>query len=116
MKTLIHVDELKKWDLALTNARNMLDYGDQVGMNFEIEIVANSEAVRELQEAQAQADDRYDRIRDLALETVKFMACRNALAGYEIRESSLIPFVEVVPSGVVEIAKKQHEGFAYIKP
>lgn len=116
MKTLIHVDESAKWELALQNARNMLNYGAQVGMEFEIEIVANGEAVRELKEETARADGRYDTIRDLALDGVRFAACRNALGGYEIRESSLIPFVEVVAAGLVELVKKQHDGYAYIKP
>ena len=39
-----------------------------------------------------------------------------ALANAGIRESTLIPFVEVIPSGAVELIKKQQEGFAYIKP
>ena len=116
MKAVIHVDETKKWDLALTNAANIMRYGEQTGMDFTIEIVANSEAVKDLREEQARKDGRYDTIRDLALDTVKFAACRNALANAGIRESTLIPFVEVIPSGAVELIKKQQEGFAYIKP
>ncbi|WP_243165110.1 DsrE family protein [Christensenella tenuis] len=116
MKAVIHVDESKKWDLALTNAENIMRYGEQTGTDFNIEIVANSEAVKDLREDEAREAGRYDTVRDLALDTVKFTACRNALASAGIRESTLIPFVEVVPSGAVELIKKQHEGFAYIKP
>lgn len=116
MKALIHVDESKKWELALKNARNVMSYAEQVGEDFMLEIVANSEAVRELKEDVAREKGWYEIIRDLALDTVKFVVCRNALAGYEIRESSLIPFVEVVPSGAAELIKKQHDNYAYIKP
>ena len=116
MKAVIHVDESKKWDLALKNAGNIMQYGEQTGTDFTIEVVANGEAVKDLCEEQAKKDGRYDTILDLALDTVKFTACRNALAGAGIRESALIPFVEVVPAGAVELIKKQQEGFAYIKP
>ena len=101
MKTVIHVDDPEKWELALTNAGNIIKYGEQTGTDFRIEIVANGAAVENLREDRARADGRYDAIRDLALDTVKFAACRNALAAAGIREGSLIPFIEVVPSGAV---------------
>ena len=47
---------------------------------------------------------------------VHFIACRNSLVGNKIDEKLLPNFVEVVPSGVTELIKKQAEGYAYIKP
>lgn len=116
MKTVIHVDEPGKWDLALENARNIIKYGERTGVDFRIEIVANGDAACSLCEDRARAEERYDAIRDLALDTVKFVACQNALAARDIRESSLIPFVEVVPAGIVELIRRQEEGYAYLKP
>ena len=116
MKTVIHVDDPEKWELALTNAGNIIKYGEQTGTDFRIEIVANGAAVENLREDRARADGRYDAIRDLALDTVKFAACRNALAAAGIREGSLIPFIEVVPSGAVDLIRRQKEGYAYLKP
>ncbi len=115
MKTLLHIDDSEKWGIALGNARNLVKYAEQTGLVFELEIIANGKAVEELAEDKSRQDGLYAEIEDLALETVKFAACRNALNRYEIKESSLIPFVEVVPAGIAEITKKQHDGFAYMK-
>ncbi|MEG1474038.1 MAG: DsrE family protein [Christensenella sp.] len=116
MKAIFHVNESIKWNAALANVGNLIRYSEQTGVETEVEIVVNGDAVRELQENRARDNGRYDAIRELALEAVKFIACRNALAEAGIRESSLIPFVEVAASGIAELVKKQQEGFAYIKP
>jgi len=47
---------------------------------------------------------------------VKFVACNNALSAYDIKKENIIEFVDVVPTGVLELIKKQNEGYAYIKP
>ena len=116
MKTVLHIDEAKKWPLTLGNAKNMVKYAEEMGIDFDLEIVANDEAVRQLQDDLVKTEGYYADIEELALETVKFTACRNAMNKYDIKENSLIPFVEVVPAGIAELTRKQHEGFAYIKP
>jgi intracellular sulfur oxidation DsrE/DsrF family protein len=40
----------------------------------------------------------------------------NALKANDIKSSSLLPFITIVPAGVVEIAMKQQAGYSYIKP
>ncbi|HHY41379.1 MAG TPA: hypothetical protein GX514_00790, partial [Thermoanaerobacterales bacterium] len=40
----------------------------------------------------------------------------NALAAHGIQKENIIEFVDVVPAGVLELVKKQNEGYAYIKP
>ena len=67
------------------------------------------------------ADDRgnsYDALVDpLMLEGVEFRVCGNTLKGRHIDAASLLPDVQIVPSGVAEIARLQiAEGAAYIKP
>lgn len=47
---------------------------------------------------------------------VYFVACNNSLISNNIKRESLIDIVNIVPSGVVELVKKQSEGYSYIKP
>jgi intracellular sulfur oxidation DsrE/DsrF family protein len=67
------------------------------------------------------ADDRansYDALVDpLMLEGVEFRVCGNTLKARHIDAATLLPDVQIVPSGVAEIARLQiAEGAAYIKP
>ena len=52
----------------------------------------------------------------LAQAGVSFRVCANAMKKVPITKEDLLPCVEVVPAGVVEIVRLQREDFAYIKP
>lgn len=113
INVLFHVDELKKWQLVLANVTNILNSPHDV--TFIVEVVANSEAV-----------SYYDTTKDLARDAntmlnlrergVRFVACNNSLISNDIKRDNLLDFVEVVPSGVAELAIKQNDGYTYIKP
>lgn len=113
-KAIYHVDDPANWPLALANARNMLDYGLEEEVPFDIEILANAAAVRLL--TAAESGDLAEKMASLARGGVRFAACRVAMKNLGIREQDLLPFAVPVPSGVVELTMRQGEGFAYIKP
>jgi uncharacterized protein len=99
----------------LGNALSILDYTQKGNIKCEIEILANSVAVREY----AKKEENYESsciMEELNANKVKFLACRKAVKKCELDEQDLLPFVQFVPSGVVELTMKQMEGFAYIKP
>lgn len=52
----------------------------------------------------------------LIKEGVRFAACENTLRDKSIPKASLLPDVTTVPSGAVEVIRKQQEGFGYFKP
>jgi len=56
-----------------------------------------------------------DLVRSLAESGVEFKACENAMATLDVSESELLPVVDTVPSAVGEIAKRQAEGYGYLK-
>lgn len=112
MKVIFHVDENEKWQLCLGNVRNMLNYGKENKTVFEIEILANSEAVGKFKKG----SEWETAMRDLLQNGVTLAACQNALNAQKIAKDDLIDHVTVVPAGVVELVIKQSEGFAYIKP
>ena len=112
IRVVFHIDENAKWELLLNNIRNMIREVN-VDSSF-IEVVANSEAVKFYRKAEN--PNGLETAMKLADEGVRFAACRNALNGLRITQEELYPFVHTVPSGVVELAIRQQEGCAYIKP
>lgn len=116
MRVLYHIDEEACWKITLSNISNMLEYGRRTATEFEIEVVANGEAAAVLKVENAKQLNMYSEIFNLYKHGVKFCVCQNSLNNMNILDDELCLFTTVVPSGVVEIAFKQAEGFSYIKP
>lgn len=116
MKVLYHVDAQNKWHMVLENVKNMLNYGKENNITFEIEVVANGIAIMGLLQHVAEKSKWYLEMDQLYKDKVIFAACNNALTKFNAGNMALCAFATVVPAGVVEIAKKQEEGFTYIKP
>ncbi len=129
VKVLFHLNDPGRWPVALQNVRNFLkDVGQDAA---DAVVVANGPAVaayaagypaaaRESSSAGASCGlaggGLIEQMNELAGQGVKFAACRNSLRMQSIEEGALPPFVLVVPAGVTEIARKQADGYAYIKP
>lgn len=110
-KVVFHIDEQVKADLALHNISNLItDIGRE---NLEIELVANSDAVKVLLRS---TNEFGPMLKELAEKKVVFCACANAMRNLGIRKDELLDFVTVVSSGVGEIVKKQAASWAYISP
>ena len=112
-KVIFHIDEMTKWKLLLTNVTNLLN-----GMHEEqlsVSVLANAEAVRYYDAAQNFAAGAKV-MESLSQKDVRFLACNNALRAHCITKDAFYHFVEIVPAGVVELVKRQSEGYAYIKP
>ncbi|NLC88479.1 MAG: hypothetical protein GX681_00205 [Clostridiaceae bacterium] len=104
MRVVFHIDELDKWPLLLSNVRNFLKVETDAG----VEVVAYAQAVLYY------AGD--DKLPEDLVGRVDFTACGNALNALEVDRSKLPEQVRIVPSGVVEIIRKQAEGYYYIRP
>ncbi|WP_346930718.1 DsrE family protein [Clostridium sp.] len=116
MKVLFHIDELNKWDITIGNIKNVIKFSKENEEDDEIEVVANGEAVFRFK-GNDEANSKYSvKFEELVKDGVKFVACNNALSKFYISKDEIFGFIEVVPAGVVEIVKKQEEGYAYIKP
>lgn len=46
---------------------------------------------------------------------VKINACQNTMNGLKLTPADMLPQISYVPSGVVEVMKKQQQGWAYIR-
>lgn len=113
-QVVFHVDEMAKWPLALGNIKNLIQYGKEANLDYQIVIVANSEAVLLLDERKE--DVQQDAIPSLLQAQVQIHACQNALRSNHIDASHLLSGIQITPAGVVDLIALQQQGYAYIKP
>lgn len=110
---LVHVDlpDESRFALALGNISNYLAALN--GERCSIVLLANGGAARFLA---AKGNAQTKAIAELAAAGVSFRVCANAMKKVPITKEDLLPGVEVVPAGIIEIVRLEREGFAYIKP
>ena len=103
-------DDEKKWNLALNNAKNVqqaLGAG-----NVDIEIVAYGPGINMLK-FESVVGERVD----AAIKSgVTIVACQNTMKAQKLDKKDMLSTVGYVPAGVVEIIRKQGEGYAYLRP
>ncbi len=112
-RVVFHLDEPSKGraDQVFMNIENLLaDLGES---NVEIELVANGGGVNALLKG---PDSHAEQVEQLATKGVRFAACAHSLSMLGIAKESLLESVDIVSAGVVELVKKQAEGWAYIRP
>jgi intracellular sulfur oxidation DsrE/DsrF family protein len=99
-----------KWNLALNNAKNVQQaYGaDKV----DIEIVTYGPGIGMLKMDSVIAN----RIDESKKAGVTIVACQNTMKNMKLTADDMLPNTSYVPSGVVEIMKKQSEKYAYLRP
>ena len=99
----------QKWSLTLGNIGNAID-GLGAGA-AEIELVVYGPGIAMLRKDSPVAD----RIAAAQKNGVRIVACQNSMRGFHIKQADLAPGVGVVPSGVVELIRRQHAGYAYVR-
>ena len=112
MKVIFQVSDAdpKKWTLTLNNVKN---FQDAVGKeNTVLEIVAYGPGINMLKfESEVGS-----RVKDAIDSGVKVVACENTLTAQKLTHNDMLPEIGYVPGGVIELAQKQYEGYAYIRP
>jgi len=112
LKVVVQVsdDDPRKWSQALGNIKNIQrDLGSE---RVEVELVAFGPGVAMLK-ADASTSARVSEAR---ADGVILNACQNTMNGMKLRPEDMNPVVTYVPSGAGEIVKKQHAGYAYLRP
>lgn len=105
-------------NLALNNARNVVEFYKAKGEGVAIEIVTFGPGLHMLRDDTSPVKQR---IAAMALEApdVTFIACANTQANMSKQESkpvTLISEAKVMPSGVVRLMELQGKGYSYIRP
>jgi intracellular sulfur oxidation DsrE/DsrF family protein len=119
-KVAIQVNQNDKavMDLALNNAKNVIDYYWAKGETVSVEIVTYGPGLHMLR---ADTSPVKERIAPMALENsnLAFIACGNTQANQSKAEGKpvkLLSEAKVMPSGVVRLMELQKQGYAYIRP
>ena len=99
-----------KWNLALNNARNMQD--DLNAEAIDLEIVVYGPGIGMLKADSPVAK----RVADALKAGVQVVACENTMRNQKVGRADMLPGIGYVDAGVVEIMKKQQQGWAYIRP
>ncbi len=99
-----------KWNLALNNAKNV--QADLGAANVDIEIVAYGPGIGMLKADSIVAN----RVGDAMSAGVRVVACENTLVNQKISKDDMLPKIDYVAAGVVELMQKQQQGWAYIRP
>ncbi|BBP01431.1 DsrE family protein [Sulfuriferula nivalis] len=112
LKMVIQVSDAdaKKWNLSLNNAMNVQKELGKDGSV--IEIVAFGPGINML---------KFDsevggRVQDALAAGIKIVACENSMHGMQLKPEDMQVGIGYVKAGVVEIARKELAGYAYIRP
>ena len=98
-----------KWNLTLGNIANALD---GIGADkADIELVVYGPGIAMLKKDSPVAD----RIAAALARGVRINACQNSMRGAKLEAGDLAPGVGTVPSGVVELIRREHAGYAYVR-
>jgi intracellular sulfur oxidation DsrE/DsrF family protein len=119
-KIVMHVDEndAARMNLVLNNASNLNKYYLDKGEEAQIEIVTYGPGLTMLNAAKSPVKDRIKSIGQ-NYDNIQFSACANTMAKIKKKtgkDVKLVPEAVVVPSGVVELVKRQEGGWSYIRP
>lgn len=99
-----------KWNMALNNARNVQA---AIGADkVDVEIVAYGAGIGMLK-LDSEVGGRVDQAIG---DGIKIVACQNTMKGMGLTEADMLASVGYVPAGVVEIMRKQQQGYAYVRP
>jgi intracellular sulfur oxidation DsrE/DsrF family protein len=111
-KVIFHVGDADaaRWTVAFNNVFNVRK--DLGPANVDIEVVAINAGINMLRLDSVEGS----RIAQAIKDGVKVIACENSMRGQKVVRDDLLPGIDYVPAGVVELMQRQREGYAYIRP
>lgn len=100
----------QKWGLTLNNVKNVqTDLGaDKV----ELEVVVYGPGIGMLKAESPIAN----RVAEALKSGVKVVACENTMKAQKLTRADMHDGIGYVPAGVIELMRRQQEGYAYIRP
>lgn len=100
----------KKWALALNNAYNVQN--DLGADTVDLEIVVYGPGIGMLKSNSVVGE----RVASAMKSGLRVVACENTMAAQKLTKADMLPGIGYVPAGVVELMRKQQQGYAYIRP
>ncbi len=106
----VSVGDPKSWNLVLNNVKNVQQ--ELGARNVDVEIVAYGPGIGMLK-FDSEVTNRID---EAVGAGVNIVACENTMKAQKLTKADMLASAGFVPAGVVELMKKQKEGYAYIRP
>lgn len=109
LKSVIHVNcaDVERQGHGLKNIENILQAVEEAAA---IEVVCHGAGISLLVTDQSKHGPH---VKELKTQGVRFAACENTMKQKSLSKEELLPGVRTVPSGAVEVIKKQQEGYGY---
>lgn len=98
-----------RWTMILNNMQNLRE--GVGGEPVEIELVAYGPGIHMLKSDSPVKQ----RIAEALKSGVKVNSCQNTMHNLKLTPADMLPEIGYVPSGVVEVMRKQQQGWAYIR-
>jgi len=112
LKVVVHVNfpESGRQGAGLKNLANIL----KEEPDARIEVVCHGAGIGLVERTRT---EHAEAVEALVKRGVRFVACENTMRQKSIRKEDLLPGIGTVPSGAVEVVRKQQkDGYAYFKP
>jgi len=107
-------DPGKQMRESLTNAAYSIMYLKPRGVPYEIEFVLYGRAVLVANQFSEEYSGYIPLMEALHKEGANFRVCNNAMGSLEVAAGDLHPFMKMTPAGILELAKRQMQGFHYV--
>ncbi len=112
LKVVVHVNvaEPGTQGAGLKNVANLL----KEAPDARVEVVCHEAGIGLVEKVRT---DHTEAVEALVKKGVNFVACENTMRQKSIRKEDLLPGVGTVPSGSLEVVRRQQvDGYAYFKP
>ncbi len=111
LKVVVHVNfsDSDQQGHGLKNVMNIL----KDAPDTQVEVVCHALGIGLVVKEQSKHAETVEALRKRG---VRFVACENTMRDRSIRKEDLLPGVGTVPSGALEVVRKQQQGYSYFKP
>ncbi|NOY16946.1 MAG: hypothetical protein GXP23_08455 [Gammaproteobacteria bacterium] len=99
---------------SLTNAANTIKYLKPRGIKYKIQIVLYGKAVFPANIFNEEYAGYSELMEELNKQGVEFAICNNSLVALKQSREDIYPYMKIIPAGILQIVKKQMQGYAYI--
>lgn len=111
LKAVVHVNfaDPDRQEDALGNIENIL----KAVPTAQMEVVCHGKGIKLVVTKQSR---HAEKMQALMKQGVHFVACENTMKKKAIEKDALVTGVTTVPSGAVEVLRKQQDGYGYFRP
>lgn len=99
---------------SLTNASLIIRYLKHKGYRYEIQFVLYGKAVFAADMWNQRYSGYGDLMKALHKQGVEFRVCYNSMHSLGVKKDDVFPYMKVIPAGILQLIKKQMQGYAYI--